>query len=284
MSYTPTLLEVIGGLGAKKLAHAPFQRANGGGAINLSTVAHRPNSYWNTQGSSGLGTFPTLGKANGRVCTKALAGAQIPIPANANLAAIDLAMQTSASTAAAYFLVDRLSDIQLLHSETTGALTGLDATAAGTTRLPAGAGCMLFAETVTAGSATTSVFNLTYTNQDGVGSRVTPDITTTASNAFGRSLTPDLWLPLQDGDVGVRSVESITAVSGSQTGNMSIALVRVVEVCMIATGGMGSWREQLYAANPLPQVASDACLSWIQLNFGSAGAGVLVGDIMYLVD
>lgn len=281
MSYTPTLQEIIGGVGADKIKRVPFQRAGG-----LNALANRPNSYWSTQGMSGTGTFGATGKANGRLLTAATVGALVPvIPANANFIGFELQTETSASAAATFFLLDRISDIQLLHTETTGAIVGLDATPASLLRLPAGAGCQLFGETTVGGNAANTVFNLGYTNQDNVPGRFTPDITVTASNLACRSISDNrFWLPLQDGDVGVRSVQSYNHVSGAETGSMSIALCRVIETLTSSSAGTGGTREQMACPWPLQPIDVNTCFAIVQQNMATAGTGTLVGDLIFLVD
>lgn len=98
-----------------------------------------------------------------------------------------------------------------------------------------GAGVMMVPITVGARTGGQSFF-VTYTNQDGVTGRVTPNITQNTSVAVG-SVTgsnsailnaTNPFIPLQDGDTGVRAVESVT-MNGADSGLFSILLVKPLQ-------------------------------------------------------
>lgn len=278
MSYQ-TIQQIVNGLSLDKLAKVPFHKR-----IPTSVpTQYRPHSYWQGEGVPVVGTVPTNGKANGRVCTNSTDGAVLGIPANAYLASSSVGQQTSSSATGTLMLVDRISDINLNHNEATGSLTGLDATS----RLATGAGAHIWIEAITTLGASSNTFTLTYTNQDGTGSRTTPNIVTIGSAIQGKSVLTNAaytFAPLQDGDVGVRSIQSITLVSGSSTGTMLISLVRPLVTWLIPAIGYGSNREELFSATPLPAISSSACLSFLWFPFSAAGMGISAGCLNFITD
>jgi hypothetical protein len=82
-------------------------------------------------------------------------------------------------------------------------------------------------------------FVVTYTNQNGVGGRVTPPHTLTSASFFtgiistsnatetgGLASTANPFMALQSGDSGVRSIQSIQFTSGSDVGLITLVLVK----------------------------------------------------------
>ena len=112
---------------------------------------------------------------------------------------------------------------------------GLDATSIipQTTNLPTaalprytnGVGVMIGLEIYTILGTTATTATVVYTNQDGTPARVTKDVVfgSTVANAAGRILL----CPLQDGDTGVKSVESVLlAASTGAVGNFGVTLFK----------------------------------------------------------
>ena len=204
----------------------PFLRIAAGTAVTLT-----PHTLWTATGLPGAGGNTTSGPANGRVLTSATAGA-LPLidPApGENLYLTGVRSYTSGPSASSLLLVDRISDCQIAHNEASGNFTGLTATS----RLEAAGngfddGCMIWLEVTSGFSAASNTFNFTYTNSDGTGSRVTPNFNTLASQSAGNSVigATGMFVPLQAGDRGVRSIESFTLVAGTGTGNFNVCLVR----------------------------------------------------------
>jgi len=182
---------------------------------------------WNTAAT----TYPAVSKT-ATILSQSNSGS-IPFQAAASGSTqylIGMSFITQLATAATVYLVDRIAHCQLNLSETNGNFTGFSAV----DRLgPTGSydgGAQIWCEVSENFSNTTSLFYLTYTNQDGSGSRQTPIITARQSGTLGHTVSPisGAFLPLQGADTGVRSIESITFVSGSSvaTGKYCIALVK----------------------------------------------------------
>ena len=99
-------------------------------------------------------------------------------------------------------------------------------------RYPTGAGVQMMAVSV-AGRTGGQSFNVTYTNQDGVAGRVTPNVIQNLVSVNGSIVTSDRananargpFIPLQAGDTGVRSVEEVTML-GADVGLFALVLVK----------------------------------------------------------
>jgi hypothetical protein len=210
----------------------------------------------------GSGSVPTTGKANGRICTKSTVGA-IPIK-NAeggrtlHLASSNLVQETSGGTTGDIAIFDRICDVALAYNESTGAIVGCDATS----RLPAGAGAMLMVEVTTTLQSTVNVFNFGYTNQAGVSGRTTPNITCISAAGQGRMVNAFLFQYLQDGDRGIRSLDSVTLVSGTGTTGVIVAsLVRPLLYLGANQLTLPAARETVFDTRRLPRIYDDSCIS-----------------------
>ena len=116
--------------------------------------------------------------------------------------------------------------------------SGLDATitTAQTTNLPTaalprytdGKGVWIAHERCVAVGTTASDITVSYTNQDGTSGRTSPTTTFTVTGNVDDSAIGQLYiLPLQEGDTGVRSVQSVTLSGSTGTaGNFGITLLK----------------------------------------------------------
>lgn len=100
-----------------------------------------------------------------------------------------------------------------------------------------------------AASSTIGQFTFTYTNQDGVGGRVSPNIFTQIVAGGGQTVSADIsgggfhpFLPLQAGDSSVKSIESVT-FTATGGGLMALVIVKpilnflVAQECRRTTSG-----------------------------------------------
>jgi hypothetical protein len=124
---------------------------------------------------------------------------------------------------------------RLCHS---GGLVG-NVTTEQTTNLPTatlprytdGEGVMAFVEVYTTLGTSTGLITIKYTNQAGVANRQSQPV---ISNANPLSITP---IPLQDGDTGILSVQSLTmSVASTSAGNIGITLMKKLAVLPVDTG------------------------------------------------
>lgn len=133
-------------------------------------------------------------------------------------------------------------------------------------------------------------FTVTYTNSAGVPGRVTrPVVMTTqvvngtilhslAAGAAAENNGP--FLPLQAGDTGVRSVESVTIGGSGDVGLFALAVVK--PLASIALQGIDAPTEVDYFtdnAGALPEIKDDAYLNFIVLPNGTLAAAPIHGMI-----
>jgi hypothetical protein len=137
----------------------------------------------------------------------------------------------SAIATGVYFIIDRLSHQGGLSAIVTTAQTTNLPTAA-LTRYTDGVGVMIGLTLYSAIGATATTVTASYTNQAGTAGK------TTVAQSFGGSFTNNahrmIFLPLEAGDTGVRSVESVTvsATTGG-AGNFGVTLFKILgAICL----------------------------------------------------
>lgn len=157
----------------------------------------------------------------------------------------------------ATWIIDRLSHQGGLVGNTTAAQTTNLPTAA-LTRYTNGVGVMIGLTIYTAFTLTTTI-TLSYTNQSGVSGRTSPAIT------FVGNTGNFYVVPLQQGDTGVLSVQSVTlAAASANVGNFGVMLFK--PVCMFAS----PFKDRiLYDSNfingnflgGIPSISDNSCLT-----------------------
>lgn len=147
-----------------------------------------------------------------------------------------------------------------------------------------GAGVQIMAITVAArvGGQT---FQVSYTNQDGTAGRTTAlallDTTAaigsvaTSSGAAAGSVGP--FLQLQQGDTGVRSIESVTMVSGVDVGLFSLVLVKPLLTTGITEQTAPVEKSMVVQDVGLQQIQDNAYLNWLCHPNGSLSGVRLTG-------
>ncbi len=140
---------------------------------------------------------------------------------------------------------------------------------------------------VTTGARTGGqTFSVKYTNQDGVSGRVSPLVIqntattlgsiTTSQTAANRSGNP--FIPLQEGDTGVRFIESVT-MTNVDTGIFSLILVKpLVQTCFREVT-VPYEKDFLVPTTDLVKIEDNAFLNFLTLPLGTLAATVLRGDI-----
>lgn len=216
-------------------------------------------TLWPHDGNPTSGSYGPSGNANGRVCTMATSGAIQFATASAGrdlyLTWATYRGQTTQNTVGMVALYDRLSDCVLPHSCSSGSISGLDAT----NRLEPGEGAKIMIEVINSGLVAGNAFQIEYTNQDGVSGRFTP-VFTSGVRSQNQLLTEGLYVPLQNGDSGVKSIQGIFRTAGSNTGTMAIVLVRPVVEIPITSVGVKTYRTFLDDLRFCPKLTSASCL------------------------
>ena len=206
----------------KNLVSNAYQRSNET-KVSTTTVAGRHYSLWLATPDGG--TAPTLPVT----CSNNTSGAmgQRDSSYTQYLAQIPVSIATSG-----YMIIaDRLSH----QAGLSGVISQSVTTNLPTAPLPRytdGKGVFISADIYSAVGATGVLISASYTNQNGVAGRLTQptNFGATGFNAASRMIL----LPLQDGDLGVRSVESVSLSGTTATaGNYGITLFKPLIVLPI---------------------------------------------------
>jgi hypothetical protein len=158
-----------------------------------------------------------------------------------------------------------------------------------TTPLPrhaAGAGVQMM-PIVVAGQTGGQTFTVSYTNQDGVAGRITPAVTMSTQFVNGTILhslgagaayeNNGPFLPLQRGDSGVRSVQSVTIGGIGDVGLFALVLVK--PLASFSLFGIDAATEVDYFTDmaSMPEIVDDAYLNFIALPNGTLSGAPIHG-------
>jgi hypothetical protein len=152
-------------------------------------------------------------------------------------------------------------------------------------RYTTGAGVQMMAVTISSRTGGQQ-FTVSYTNQDGVAGRTSQTVTQNSAAAPGTVVTSATatagaagpFIGLQDGDTGVRSVQSVTML-GADTGFFSIVLVRPIAYSVVRSTDAVYEKDLLIMANELPEIQDDAFLSAVVLPQGSLSGVSIRGGL-----
>ncbi len=149
-----------------------------------------------------------------------------------------------------------------------------------------GEGVQMMAVSV-AGRTGGQTFQVTYTNQDGTTGQLSKVVKQTTAAANGNVVTSDRavvdcagpFIPLQNGDTGVRAIESVQMISGPDVGLFALVLVKPLAQAQIR--GIDAPVEVNYLTDhgQLPVIEDDAYLNLICCPAGSLAATAIHGDI-----
>ena len=153
------------------------------------------------------------------------------------------------------------------------------------TRYTDGEGVQVMAVSV-AGRTGGQTFQFSYTNSDGVAGRTSQTVRENAVSVNGSIVTSDRananargpFIPLQDGDTGVRSIESVT-MNGADVGLFALVLVK--PLAQLSLRGIDAPVEVNYLLDfgQLPRIVDDAYLNLLACPAGSLAATALHGDL-----
>lgn len=153
------------------------------------------------------------------------------------------------------------------------------------TRYADGEGVQVMAVSV-AGRTGGQTFQFSYTNSDGVAGRTSQTVIENAVSVNGSIVTSDRananargpFIPLQAGDTGVRSIESVT-MNGADVGLFALVLVK--PLAQLSLRGIDAPVEVNYLTDfgQLPTIVDDAYLNFIACPSGSLAATALHGDV-----
>ena len=128
-------------------------------------------------------------------------------------------------------------------------------------------------------------FFINYTNSDGVAGRISKTVRQNNSAALGVVVTsallsaggtnPCLFIPLQEGDTGVRSIESVTML-GADVGLFSLVMVKPLATTVLLDLNAPAERDFLIQSGNLPEIKDDAYLNLVCIpNASLSGVGIL---------
>lgn len=153
------------------------------------------------------------------------------------------------------------------------------------TRYTDGKGVQVMAILTNAGIGGQS-FSFTYTNSDGVAGRVSQTVQMNTATAVGSIVSSSVstlnqyapFIGLQDGDSGVRSIQSVTML-GADVGLFALVLVKPLMWTAINEITAPYEKDALLMGGDLPRIYDDAFLGFICLPRGNLSATTLVGDL-----
>ena len=196
---------------------------------------------------------------------------------------LNAAAQTAAATTApcVLMLVDLLGFYNITSVTTTGAQT-LNNTVT-LPRYTDGAGVQAFITPSTVTGAATPNISIGYTNSAGTASRATPAtlpigntaaaVTSIVYSGTGAGKFGP-FMPLQAGDAGIRSVQSINLSASYVSGVLNLVLCKPLLTLPITTLGVTAERDLVNQFASMPKVYDGACLAWLML----AGAATPVAS------
>lgn len=140
---------------------------------------------------------------------------------------------------------------------------------------------------VVAGHAGGQTFKVSYTNQDGVSGRWTPQhFMLSGQTVNGTIITSGAgptcrapFMALQQGDTGVQKVDSITFEGTGDIGLISMALVNVIDKTVIRGIDAPVERDFYVDSATLPIIPDDAYLALLALAAGSLSGAPIFGYI-----
>lgn len=210
-------------------------------AASGATVAGRPFSYWLSAGAPGAGVQDTT--AAGANLTSASAGAlSRGNPASGNAYCYKF-LGVSSSQGGILYLVDRLwqgrvGSATLTTAQTINSVTWLSrcpTSATDDTPDTNGYGILVGMEISAATGAGVPTLTLDYTNSAGTASRTATNVdATVATSAAGTFYR----FGLQAGDVGVRSIQTVTLSATWTSGTLNLVAYRIIAALPLAVAGI----------------------------------------------
>jgi len=155
-------------------------------------------------------------------------------------------------------------------------------------RYTSGAGVQAFMwnTNTTAMGAATPNLSLGYTNSDGTAGRATPATLPVGKTAAANGLILysgtglgkyGPFMPLQSGDAGIRSVETIQNSTSYVSGEYAVGLCKPLLTLPITTLGVAAERDLVNQLPSMPQIVDGACLVWLMYS----GANTPVNSSIY---
>lgn len=130
-----------------------------------------------------------------------------------------------------------------------------------------------------------TTFNFDYTNQNGTPGKTSQTVTCNTATAIGSVINTApatagasaLFVPLADGDTGVRSIQTFRMVAGSDVGLICLVLVKPIANLMLRGIDAPSEANYIEDTATLPEVLDGAFLNFMCLPMGTLAATPIHG-------
>lgn len=148
-----------------------------------------------------------------------------------------------------------------------------------------GEGVQMFAVSQ-GGRVSNQTFQVTYTNQDGVTGQLSQVVSTNSNAATGSLVAtgPAGWtgipfIPLQAGDTGVRQIESVQMISGTDIGLFALVLAKPIATWSCREAQAAVEIDYLADFAQLPTIEDDAYLNLLVVAQGSIANIQFMGEL-----
>lgn len=256
------------------LIHFPRTYGKDSASNEAAGIPHTP---WYATGIVGAGAAPT-GGLNGANFSGTVSGA-IAVPAAVSGKTSYLAKMSAVHTGGIghIWLVDKLwGNVPTVTTTTSQSITQPTLPARDESASTSGAGVFLALECSSATGNAGAITNTTvsYTNSAGTASR------TATLSSYPATAVAGTWVPfsLQAGDVGVRSVQSITLGTSYVSGAIHLCAWRLVAEIEVPAANTGYVKS--FTGLNLPAVWDNSVLQLVEFPTGTT-AGAVSGSLWY---
>ena len=248
------------------------------GDLSMAAGTPKYNAY---VGSQNEGT-PMFGVGNAGL----YAGPGIPASMTKHISQVDIQSGSATFSPATFVLCDYLYSYPLTDMDSTDTQV-MDNGVAPVPRYADGAGVQAIIVTTTPQTGVARC-NISYTNSDGVSGR-SSSIWTTASNtgmlqggqaSSGAANTQAPFIPLQGGDKGIRSIDSVTMLA-SAGGFCAVVLVKPLLQISLREQNTVSEIDYFMQRPSLPRVLDGAYLNFIFTSGAAAISSVIRGSVNF---
>lgn len=228
-------------------------------AAAVATVSGRYTSLWQyNKNPGGFGTAPTTVSIPTNTTNGGFFQADPPGGEQSWL----VGLCGTSSSIGNFYIYDRLAQNGNLDGTVTSAQTfSMTPTRYTST---ASAGNQIFVEIYTQIGASATTVTVSYTNQAGTSGRTTKS--TAIGNTGLREAQRIIPLALQDSDLGVSSIQSLTLNATTGTaGAFGVTIGRILGMSAVAVAGAGFVTDFITSLPSMPQVQTGACLTGMWL-------------------
>lgn len=225
--------------------------------VSSNGSTSRYQSYWRLGSLPGVGVTPPA--SPGQTLDRNSPGAFSIVPAapGNDLYVAGLVLQASSLSIGTLVIADRLVEVGGLN------LNLLGPQAVNSVPIPAragtGEGCGIWIDVVVRAGTTSTTAVVTYTNQDGVPGRVSEQSLALSAQQWPHAMCP---VPLQPGDTGVRSVESVELSAATGAGTFAVVILkRITEILTI--NSVVEKQDTDFMKTGLAKFDSDAALQFL---------------------